>query len=60
MMDHGQNGAILLETLLKNDIVMNNIKKNLILYNRQFIIQQYTQISKRTTNYTFISSPYKS
>jgi hypothetical protein len=57
MMDHGQNGAILLETLLKNDIVivMNN-KKNLILYNRQFIIQQYTQISKRTTNYTFISS----
>jgi hypothetical protein len=39
MMDHGQNGAILLETLLKNDIVMNNTKKNLILYNRQFIIQ---------------------
>ena len=60
MMDHGQNGAILLETLLKNDIVMNIIKKNLILYNRQFIIQQYTQISKRTTNYTFISSPAKS
>ena len=56
MMDPGQNGAILLETLLKNDIVMNNTKKNLILYNRQFIIQQYTQISKRTTNYTFISS----
>jgi hypothetical protein len=56
MMDHGQNGAILLETLLKNDIVMNNTKKNLILYNRQFIIQQYTQISKRTTNYTFILS----
>jgi hypothetical protein len=29
MMDHGQNGAILLETLLKNDIVivMNNKKK---------------------------------
>jgi hypothetical protein len=27
MMDHGQNGAILLETLLKNDIVMNNTKK---------------------------------
>ena len=60
MMDHGQNGAILLETLLKNDIVMNNTKKNLILYNRQFIIQQYAQISKRTTNYTFISSPAKS
>jgi hypothetical protein len=56
MMDHGQNGAILLETLLKNDIVMNNTKKNLILYNRQFIIQQYTQISKRTTNYTFIQA----
>jgi hypothetical protein len=35
---------------------MNNTKKNLILYNRQFIIQQYTQISKRTTNYTFILS----
>ena len=39
MMDHGQNGAILLETLLKNDIVMNNTKKNLfciidnLLYN---------------------------
>jgi hypothetical protein len=60
MMDHGQNGAILLETLLKNDIVMNIIKKNLILYNRQFIIQQCTQISKRTTNYNFISSPAKS
>ena len=56
MMDPGQNGAILLETLLKNDIVMINTKKNLILYNRQFIIQQYTQISKMTTNYTFISS----
>ena len=26
MMDHGQNGAILLETLLKNDIVMNILK----------------------------------
>jgi hypothetical protein len=29
MMDHGQNGAILLETLLKNDTVMNNTKKKL-------------------------------
>ena len=37
MMDHGQNGAILLETLLKNNIVMNNTKKNLILYNRQLL-----------------------
>ncbi len=36
MMDHGQNGAILLEILLKNDIVKNNL--NLILYNRQVII----------------------
>lgn len=29
MMDHGQNGAILLETLLKNDVVMNNTEKKL-------------------------------
>jgi len=29
MMDPGQNGAILLETLLKNDIVMNNTNKKL-------------------------------
>jgi hypothetical protein len=29
MMDHGQNGAILLGTLLKNDVVMNYIKKTL-------------------------------
>ena len=36
MMDLGQNGAILLESLLKNDIVKNNL--NLILYNRQVII----------------------
>jgi 3-mercaptopyruvate sulfurtransferase SseA len=27
MMDHGQNRAILLETLLKNDMVMNKLKK---------------------------------
>lgn len=27
MMDHGQNGEILLETLLKNDMVKNKLKK---------------------------------
>jgi hypothetical protein len=30
MMDHGQNGAILLEILLKNDLVTNNIKNNFV------------------------------
>jgi hypothetical protein len=37
MMDHGQNGAILLEILLKNDMVRNK-QKNLILYRRQQVI----------------------
>jgi len=30
MMDHGQNWVILLEILLKNDLVMNNTKNNFV------------------------------
>ena len=33
MTDHGRNGAILLETELKNDMIMNT-PQNLICYNR--------------------------
>jgi hypothetical protein len=43
MMAPGQNGAILLEILLKNDIVMN-IPKKIILYNIQFDIQIYSNV----------------
>ena len=34
MTDHGRNGAILLETKLKNDMVMKTLQ-NLISYNRE-------------------------